>query len=66
MNVVQKVSEHLNISEYTVFSLAANAYVGSEFVSVPDDFKLYQRYGCIPLYVLNYARQILKGDCHAD
>lgn len=66
MNVVQKVSEHLNISECTVFSLAADAYVGSEFVSVPCDLKLYRKYRCIRRYVLNYAQAIFKGGRYAD
>ena len=59
MNVVQHVAKRLNVSEYTVFSLAANQHFAPEFVSASKDYQLYLQCRAIPGYVVRYARAIL-------
>jgi len=61
MNIVSRTCEHLNAPTFTVFSLAANACVGSEFLSISKDVELYYKCGAIPLYVMNFCKKVLPA-----
>ena len=61
MNIVSRTCEHLGASTYTVFSLASDAYVGSEFLNISKDVELYYKCGAIPLYVINFCKRVLPA-----
>jgi len=58
MTIVKKLADHLDMTEYELFELAAKASEGSQFINVVTDYTLYVRRGFIPTYVYGYDRKV--------
>jgi len=58
MNLVLRLAQQFDVSEYTIFEWSANAHANKKFINVVSDYTVWRRVGIIPLYVFSYNRVI--------